>query len=142
MGLPVKKPLTGEHCKLLPPVEKKVTTQGCTSKDKQNVTMCGGNCLSSAEASAGTEPYDPTCKCCKPLNYERFNITVECPNGEEMQADFYRITECACNVLDCRATYSHKGESETDAESQTEIVNDANKKRRRRALSRLFALPP
>jgi len=104
--------------------------------------MCGGNCPSSAEASAGTEPYDPTCKCCKPLNYERSNITVVCPNGEEMQADFYRITECECNVLECTATVSHKGESETDAETQTEIVNDANKKRRRRALSRLFALPP
>ena len=142
VGVPVNNPLTGEHCKLLPPVEKYVMADQCRSKDKQNVTMCGGNCPSSAEAAAGTEPYDPTCKCCKPLTYERFNITVVCRNGEEKQADFYRITDCECNVLDCTAIFSHKGENEKDAESQKEIVNDANKKRRRRALSRLFALPP
>ena len=142
MGVAAPPTLTGEHCKLLPPVEKKVTTPlGCTSKYKQNVTRCAGNCPSSAKASAGSEPYDPSCQCCKPLNYERFNITVECPSGQEMQADFYRITKCECNVLECTATVSHKGESETDAETHTEIANDA-KKRRRRALSRLFALPP
>ena len=59
-----------------------------------------------------------------------------------MQADFYTITECECNELTCSATISHNLETETDAKSKTEIVNDANKKRRRRALSRLFALPP
>ena len=142
VGTPVNKPLTGEHCKLLPPVEKYVMADKCISKDKQNVTMCGGNCPSSAEASAGTEPYDPTCNCCKPVSYERSNITVVCDGEKEMLADFYRITKCECNLLTCTATISHNLEKETDAETKTEIANDANKKRRRRALSRLFALPP
>ena len=104
--------------------------------------MCGGNCPSSAEASAGTEPYDPTCNCCKPVSYERSNITVVCDGEKEMLADFYRITKCECNLLTCTATISHNLEKETDAGTKTEIANDANKKRRRRALSRLFALPP
>ena len=40
-GTPVNKTLTGEHCKLLPPVEKYVMAEKCISIEKQNVTTCG-----------------------------------------------------------------------------------------------------
>ena len=134
----------GNHCKLkLHKREAHVkTSENCVSKDKVNITSCSGNCVSSAIATPGGEPYDADCSCCKPKVYLKTNITVVCPGNIEKEANHYIISECECSKFSCSANPSHDNEVAVDANSGVPIDNSDKKKRRRRALSRLFALPP
>ncbi|KAJ7327778.1 Mucin-5B [Desmophyllum pertusum] len=107
----------------------------------QNITSCRGNCESSAKAATGISFYDSTCSCCKPLQYETKQITVVCEDGLEKEADFTEITTCKCGEYKCEAAPSHAGEVQLSSGGEF-VDNTRKKKRRRRALSRLFALPP
>ena len=132
-----------ETCKLYHnPILRHVTTiDGCVSKEKINVTECRGNCYSKTEASTVPPGYKK-CHCCKPKSEYLTKINVTCTRGgevEEKEAELLVITECECGPHRCEATASHRGEEIRNEDN--ELV-DMKKKRRRRALSRLFALPP
>ena len=132
----------GEVCKLhvRDTPEKVKTGDKCISKYKYRVTSCGGNCDSSSVAVSGESLYDANCKCCQPEVYQTIDIPVLC-DGVEQIAKFTNITTCKCQSFECQAGPSHDNQVQINGEGVV-VDNSETKKRRRRALSRLFALPP
>lgn len=59
----------------------------------------------------------------------------------EQIAKFTNITMCKCESFECQAGPSHEKQVQINGEGIV-VDNALKKKRRRRALSRLFALPP
>ena len=138
-----KPPKEGEVCKLhtsdIPEFVK--TSDKCKSKYKYRVTSCSGNCDSTSVAVTGESLYDAKCKCCQPAVYQTIDIPVVCANGQEQIAKFTNITMCRCESFECKAGPSHDNQVQINGEGAI-VDNSEKKKRRRRALSRLFALPP
>lgn len=137
-----KPPKEGEVCKLhtndAPEFVK--TGDKCISKHKYRVTSCRGNCDSRSVAVTGESLYDADCTCCQPAVYQTIDIPVVC-DGEERIAKFTNITMCKCEKFECQAGPSHDKQVQINGEGIV-VDNSMKKKRRRRALSRLFALPP
>jgi len=133
----------GEVCKLHTRKEPEhvKTSDKCTSKYKYQVTSCGGNCDSSSTAVTGESLYDSKCTCCQPAVYQTIDIPVLCEGGMEQIAKFTNITMCKCESFECQAGPSHEKQVQINGEGVV-VDNSMKKKRRRRALSRLFALPP
>ena len=133
----------GEVCKLhtRKTPERVKTGDNCTSKYKYRVTSCGGNCDSSSVAVTGESLYDAKCTCCQPAVYQTIDIPVVCDGKVERIAKFTNITMCKCERFECQAGPSHSQQVQINGEGAI-VDNAVKKKRRRRALSRLFALPP
>ena len=116
---------------------------GCESESEVSLTECRGNCESSTIAKTLPEGYgSKNCKCCKPSNNTIVTINLICKNGNEITkktADLDIITECGCGRQACESTPSHANEVFVNQNGE---IMEMKKKRRRRALSRLFALPP
>ena len=133
----------GEVCKLhtseTPEYVK--TEDNCKSIDKYRLTSCGGNCDSSSVAVTGESLYDANCRCCQPAVYQTIDIPVRCEGDVEQIAKFTNITMCKCEKFECQAGPSHNQQVQINGEGVV-VNNNVDKKRRRRALSRLFALPP
>lgn len=113
----------------------------CKSIEPVDVTSCKGNCRSSTIATYGSNRYTPECKCCKPSITEERKINLTCSDDQPRETTFSVITECRCNKFSCVASPSHEGEIAVDKDTK-EVVTREMRKRRRRALSRLFALSP
>ena len=116
------------------------TGDGCRSKYMYNITSCKGNCDSSSVATTGDRLYDADCSCCQPAIYETIDIPVTC-KGVDQMSKFTTITKCKCDMFKCQAMPSHEHQIQVNEEGDI-VDNSMKKKRRRRALSRLFALPP
>ena len=140
IAVPEKK---GEVCKLHTRDEPEFVKTGdkCKSKYKYRVTSCRGNCDSSSVAVTGESLYDANCQCCQPAIYQTIDIPVICEGGVEQIAKFTNITMCKCETFECQAGPSHNKQVQINGEGAI-VDNNMKKKRRRRALSRLFALPP
>lgn len=133
----------GDICKLHTKKEpEQVTTgDGCRSIYMYNITSCKGNCDSSSVATTGDRFYDAKCSCCQPAIYETIDIPVKCEGDVERMSKFTTITKCKCDMFKCQAMPSHERQIQVNEEGEI-VDNSMKKKRRRRALSRLFALPP
>lgn len=147
--VPVKKAVVepenkGEFCKLhtRETPENVKTDDKCISKYKYRLTSCGGNCDSSSVAVTGESLYDANCKCCQPAVYQTIDIPVICEGNLEQIAKFTNITMCKCQTFECQAGPSHNKQVQINGQGAVVDNNVQQKKRRRRALSRLFALPP
>ena len=118
------------------------TSDNCRSKFMYNITTCSGTCDSTTVASTGEKRYAGHCTCCKPHEYAPpISIPVICQGGKEEIAQLAIITKCRCGDHRCEGVPSHENEVLRNEEGQ--IVDGAiKKKRRRRALSRLLAIPP
>lgn len=138
-----KPPNEGEVCKLHTRATPEFVKTGdkCISKYKYRVTSCGGNCDSTSVATTGDTLYDAHCTCCQPAVYQTIDIPVICEGGLEQMSKFTNITMCKCEKFECQAGPSHENQVEVN-EQGVVVDNSMKKKRRRRALSRLFALPP
>ena len=112
------------------------------TKYKYRLTSCGGNCDSSSVAVTGESLYDANCKCCQPAVYQTIDIPVICEGNLEQIAKFTNITMCKCQTFECQAGPSHNKQVQINGQGAVVDNNVQQKKRRRRALSRLFALPP
>lgn len=113
----------------------------CKSVEPVDITSCQGNCKSSAIATYGSNRYTPDCKCCKPFITEERKINLTCSDNLPRETTFSVITECRCNTFSCVAGPSHADEIAVNKDSKQVVTKD-KRKRRRRALSRLFALSP
>ena len=138
---PLEEPNEGDRCRLkIHKREHYITDDdNCTSVEPVNVTSCSGNCESSAIAWYGSDRYDPDCSCCKPIGYLEVEINFKCANDVEKVGMYSVITKCQCSPYNCVAGPSHEGEIAVNEDKE---IIEQRKKRRRQALSRLFALPP
>ena len=136
---PLEEPNKGDHCRLKMHKREHTITDDNNCTSVVSVTSCAGNCVSSAIAWYGPDRYEPDCSCCKPIGYMEQDITFKCPDGTEKAGVYSVISDCQCSPFKCVAGPSHAGEIAINEDKE---VIEQRKKRRRRALSRLFALPP
>lgn len=140
-------PLEGDHCRLRENKPKYITLEPlpnvtCTSTAPVKMTSCKGNCQSETVATYGKDYYKASdCSCCKPVVMQQMNVNLTCTDNVPRTDTFTDIIECRCETYKCEVVNSHKNEITTDAETGQVLANQ-KRKRRRRALSRLFALPP
>ena len=137
---PTPPPNRGDPCKLK--IHKKahsvVTPEGCTSVLKHDITSCSGNCISSSMAAKGDDFSKDNCSCCKASLVNETTIDVDCPDKVPRLRNekFTFIQECSCSPYTCKSS---------PLQENVEVIENnqlMSKKRCRRALSRLFALPP
>jgi len=96
---PKKQPTTAA------PVSKCVTekkteiykdSENCTSKRPIEKTKCKGQCPSETIFDVDQNTALSDCKCCKPFEYRKTSVELECPDGRTKLQSYYIFLSCSC----------------------------------------------